>query len=244
MNIKEVTKLTGLTSKTLRHWESVGLLRAKRDANDYRLYEPKDLTKIFYIISLRQLDLPLSKIAEILMADSDEESALKNHLERLKNKKMELERIIKNLTKKLENGDYKMSEKDFALFKREKIAENEAEYGAEIRTKYGIEVIEKSNQKFMNQSPESLKRASETHEKIVHMLEDAYEQQDELLALEAVKIHQAWLEHFWPEGTLSAEAHISLGRMYCDDERFRENYNQKFDDLPEFFCNAIIRFYD
>ena len=35
-NIKAITKITGLTSKTLRHWESVGLLAPARDQNDYR----------------------------------------------------------------------------------------------------------------------------------------------------------------------------------------------------------------
>jgi DNA-binding transcriptional MerR regulator len=244
MNIKTVTKMTGLTSKTLRHWEAVGLLKTKRDTNDYRLYDSDDLTKIFYIMSLRKLDLPLMEIAKILTATSDEKTALKNHLERLKNKQNELENLIKKLTKKLGNEDYKMSEIDFELLKKQKIAENDAKYGNEIRDKYGVEIIEKSNEKLMAQSSEEIKWANETHKKIVKMLEDAYEQQDKYLAYEAVKLHRTWLEHFWPEGALSAEAHIGLGQIYCDDIRFRANYNQKFADLPEFFYNSIIRFYE
>ena len=46
-NIKAITKMTGLTSKTLRHWESVGLLAPARDQNDYRLYSEQDIAQIF-----------------------------------------------------------------------------------------------------------------------------------------------------------------------------------------------------
>ena len=82
-NIKSITKMTGLTSKTLRHWETVGLLEPQRDENDYRLYSDADIARIFYIMSLREFDLPLERIKAVLAEGLNEKEALSQHLKRL-----------------------------------------------------------------------------------------------------------------------------------------------------------------
>lgn len=243
MNIKEVTKLTGLSSKTLRHWESVDLLQPTRDKNGYRNYNRMEITRIFYIMSLRQLDLSLTMIKKILAAQMDEKTALTNHLSLLTKKKNQLSTLINILSNKLEKGDYHMSNDDFNTLKQKQIDENETKYGAEIRAKYGIETVEKANQKFLSSSEEGQKWASEVHEKIIQMLEEAYITNDILLAAEAVRLHKIWLEFYW-SNPVTAEAHIGLGQMYCDDERFRANYNKIFTDLSEFFRDNIIKFYE
>lgn len=90
-NIKAITKMTGLTSKTLRHWEAVGLLSPVRDQNDYRLYSEQDIAQIFYIMSLRKLDLPLDQIKNILSEDQEEKETLRLHLTRLNDQLEHLE---------------------------------------------------------------------------------------------------------------------------------------------------------
>ncbi|WP_252899632.1 MerR family transcriptional regulator [Lactococcus fujiensis] len=52
MQIKELTKLTELTSKTLRHWEKTGLLSPQRDENDYRIYSNDEVSKIFFTLKV------------------------------------------------------------------------------------------------------------------------------------------------------------------------------------------------
>ena len=102
LDTKQVVKLTGATSKALRYWEAQGLLTTVRADNDYRLYSPTQLTKIFYIMSLRRLDLPISEIREILSADKDEKSVLTDHLKRLRKRQLELTDLIDHLDEKLE----------------------------------------------------------------------------------------------------------------------------------------------
>lgn len=244
MNIKEVTKFTGLTSKTLRHWESVGLLHPQRAKNDYRIYTDEDITKIFYILSLRTLDLPLAKIKKIMSLQINEKTALTEHLLLLTEKKEQLSVLIEHLSTKLKKGEYQMTEQDFEAFKEKQLTENEKNYGEEIRAKYGIKQIEKSNRQFLAQSKEDMNWAKETHQKIINMLEDAYANHDQKLAYEAVSLHKKWLEFYWSENTVLPEAHIALGQMYCDDDRFRANYTQKYQELPEFFRDCIIEFYN
>ncbi|MGL5342776.1 MAG: TipAS antibiotic-recognition domain-containing protein [Lactococcus garvieae] len=56
-------------------------------------------------------------------------------------------------------------------------------------------------------------------------------------------LHKEILELFWPEATITPEAHIGLGQMYVEDPRFRSNYNKKHAQLPEYFLEAIQNYY-
>ncbi|MQW22714.1 MULTISPECIES: MerR family transcriptional regulator [unclassified Lactococcus] len=242
MKINELTKLTGLTSKTLRHWEKMGLLSSKRDINGYRIYDELDLNKIFYINNLRKLNLPISEIDGLLNEKMDEKMMLENHLSRLIRTQNELSQLINQLENKLEEGDYFMNNNDFELLKKQEIAENEAKYGKEIRQKYGTTVIDDSNKKYQEQGQNEHDWAKETHSKVVKMLEDAYNTQDNFLAFEAIKLHRTWLQHFWSQ-EVTPQAHLTLIKMYGEDGRFRQNYTAHFDTLPEYFYEQASMYY-
>ncbi len=108
MQIKELTKLTELTSKTLRHWEKTGLLSPQRDENDYRIYSNDEVSKIFYIKSLRKLNVPISEIRLLFSESQNERQILEKHLQRLVQEGEQISQLINKLNKKLENEDYLM----------------------------------------------------------------------------------------------------------------------------------------
>ena len=69
MVIPELAKRTGVPAKTIRYYESIGLLpRPKRAANNYRQYAPADVERLRFIASARALDFSLADVAEILAA--------------------------------------------------------------------------------------------------------------------------------------------------------------------------------
>jgi DNA-binding transcriptional MerR regulator len=69
MVIHELTQQTGVSAKTIRYYESIGLLpRPKRAENNYRQYSPPDVERLRLIASARNLGLSLADIAEILDA--------------------------------------------------------------------------------------------------------------------------------------------------------------------------------
>src|SRR5215469_18640522 len=62
-----LAKATGLTVRTLHHYDEIGLLQpSTRLAGGHRLYDTDDLTRLYRIIRLRQLGFPLSQVAEVL----------------------------------------------------------------------------------------------------------------------------------------------------------------------------------
>ncbi len=72
MLIGELAKALGVTTKTLRHYEKVGLIPAAgRSANGYRTYSPLATERARLIVGLRGLDLPLEKIRALLDTDGD-----------------------------------------------------------------------------------------------------------------------------------------------------------------------------
>lgn len=65
--IGEASNQTGLSRKTIRYYEEIGLVPpAKRMANGYRIFSEDDLDRLRFIRSARALDFPLEDIEEIL----------------------------------------------------------------------------------------------------------------------------------------------------------------------------------
>lgn len=70
MTIKDVEKLTGLSAKGIRYYESKGLLRVERsEGNDYRQYTEENVRQLRWIRLLRYLDFSVSQVREILSSD-------------------------------------------------------------------------------------------------------------------------------------------------------------------------------
>ena len=66
MQIGEIARIAGTTAKTVRFYESQGLLPApERAANRYREYTPADVERLRLLVGLRSLDLPLARAGEL-----------------------------------------------------------------------------------------------------------------------------------------------------------------------------------
>jgi DNA-binding transcriptional MerR regulator len=61
MRIGELAEKAGTTTRALRHYESIGLLAARRDANGYRDYGEDDLRLLREIRTLREFGFELSE---------------------------------------------------------------------------------------------------------------------------------------------------------------------------------------
>ncbi len=64
--INEISKLYGIGVDSLRYYEKLGILKPKRDLNDYRLYSLKDIYKLNIIFDLRKLDFSMKQIKDYL----------------------------------------------------------------------------------------------------------------------------------------------------------------------------------
>jgi MerR family transcriptional regulator, repressor of the yfmOP operon len=83
LKINEVAAETGLTTRTIRYYEELGLLEpAARSEGDYRLYDASDLARLQFIRSLRDdAGFSLAQIGQLL----EDEAARERNRERLRN---------------------------------------------------------------------------------------------------------------------------------------------------------------
>ena len=83
--VKEVAELTGISIRALRYYDEIGILiPAGRSEAGYRLYDESNIEKLNAILFLRELDVPLDAIKEILTSsEKDYKSVLKDHRKNL-----------------------------------------------------------------------------------------------------------------------------------------------------------------
>lgn len=96
MNISEAAKLSGLSSKTIRYYESVGLVKhPKRADNGYRDYQDQDIDALMFLHQARQVGFSLQECKQLLQLyrNQDRQSA---HVKSLVLEK--IEEIEKKLT--------------------------------------------------------------------------------------------------------------------------------------------------
>lgn len=98
--IKEISRLYGLCSDTLRYYEEQGLLSPRRGENGYRMFGVQDIGKLNVIRSLRELDIPLERIREYihnrdiettLSLLNEEENLIRFQIQRLQEKYKDIE---------------------------------------------------------------------------------------------------------------------------------------------------------
>ena len=96
MTVNEVSKLTGVSIRTLQYYDKIGLLHpAKYTEAGYRLYDDAALETLQQILLFRELEFPLKEIKEIIGSpDFDRSKALGQQIELLKLKKEHIENLI------------------------------------------------------------------------------------------------------------------------------------------------------
>ena len=98
MKILEFAQLTGLSPKTIRYYESIGILSSPRRApNGYREYREQDLERARFVAGIRSLDLSLDEIAEILAMRDRREAPCRTLLDLIEQKADQIEERIRLL---------------------------------------------------------------------------------------------------------------------------------------------------
>ena len=127
----------------------------------------------------------------------------------------------------------------FEGFKQTLIDENEKKYGAEIREKYGDQIVEESNAKLQGMTLEQYDQGERLSREIEDALKSAFDTGDPAgkLAQKACDLHRQWLSIMYPK--YSKAYHKGLGEMYVADERFKAFYDKIVPGCAEFLRDAI-----
>ena len=114
MTVKEASRLTGISIRTLQYYDKLGLLPAMRTESGYRLYDDAALERLQQILLFRELEFPLRDIRTILdNPNFDRRKALRQQIELLTLKKQHLEDLIRLARTLQVAGGHTMQFKEF-----------------------------------------------------------------------------------------------------------------------------------
>lgn len=244
--VQQLAALTGLTPRTLRYYDAIGLLRPGRNRdNDYRQYGPKEVERLEQILLYRSMGLPLREIQYLLDDPAlDRAAALENQLRALRQRRDGLDALIETVTRAIKTmrGEQTMTDQErFEQMKARVLAENEAQYGEECRGRYGGETMEVWGQYAAGMTKERWREAELLSEEYLTLLRQAMETDDPAgsAARKACRLHRAWLEKCWGR-PCSLQTQMGLGELYAQDVRFAAYYDERVaPGCAVFFAEAI-----
>ena len=115
--VKQLSKLAGVTPRTLHHYDEIGLLKPSRVGdNGYRYYGEESVLRLQQILFYRELDIPLEEIKKIMgRRDFDVLGALQTHKDALKKQVTRLNRLIDTVDNTINHlkGNTTMSDKAY-----------------------------------------------------------------------------------------------------------------------------------
>ncbi len=239
--IGDVARMAGVTARTLRHYESIGLLLPSSvGANGYRYYGDEELLRLQRILVLKALGLGLPEIAALLDEQRDELDALREHHGRLLAERERLGRMADTVERTIRELSEQEGSGRMTIERPENLFEgfDTSRYDEEARERWPEEHA--SSKRFTDAlTPADVERMQrETTAQIIRMAElqaagtpvDAPAVQEEIDRLHA-SITRMW--------TPNAAAFTNLGRMYVDDERFRATYDRVAPGVAAYFRDAM-----
>ncbi|MBQ2846582.1 MAG: MerR family transcriptional regulator [Firmicutes bacterium] len=235
MTVNEVSKLTGVSVRTLQYYDTIGLLKPSGYTEaGYRLYDDASLVRLQQILLFKELEFPLKEIKGIIDApDFDRNKALQQQIELLTMKKEHLENLIDFARGLKLLGVRKV---DFKVFDTKKIDE----YSKRAKEQWGkTPEYKEYERKMQNMSDEDelamVDEFMQIFAEFGQMM--ALEPSDEEVQVQVKKLQDYITEHFY---TCTKEILNGLGKMYSAGGEFTENIDRAGGSgTAEFTAKAI-----
>lgn len=228
-SIQQIAKLAGTTSRTLRHYDDIGLLAPTSIGhNGYRYYDQAALVRLQRILLLRDLGLGLSQIGDVLDREASEAHALESHLAWLRQEQDRLARQIASVRSTitaLKGGERLMAENMFDGF-------DHTQYKDEVEQRWGEKAYADSDRWWRSLSADDKaawqRRVAELSRDWTAAA-DAGEPADGEAAQRLARRHVEWLTAVpgTPAATADGDVRgyvLGLADMYVADPRFAANY--------------------
>ena len=238
-HIKEAAQLSGVSVKTLHHYDKIGLLVPLKSENGYRTYSQEDLERLQVILYYKYLGFSLEKIAELLKGEtSDLLPHLTRQLDYLTRERQHLDTLISTLQKTIQEqkGERKMTiEEKFAGFNYQ----DHQKYHQKAVEKYGQEVMNQALERQKDHEDEATAAFNQVFQALAQNLKNglaatAVENQEE-----AAKLLQA-IRTYGFDCSIEVFGHIGKGYVY--NPEFKENID-KFGSGTAQYTSDVIAHY-
>ncbi len=243
-SIQQLARLTGLSVRTLHHYDAIGLLCPGRNRhNNYRQYGNDELLRLQQILFFRELDFSLDDIKRILDApEFDMRVALMDQRKLIEINRKRLDKLIETIDKTIKKINKQHIMKDEELYGAFTKKEAE-EYAEEARERWGnTDSYKQSTERVQNMTKEQLDKVVTDSETLTREIAEHMDNDPASEAVqELIKRHYEGLRTFY-EPTL--EMYRGLAEMYVQDPRFTAFYEKYAAGLAQFMHDAMIAYCD
>ncbi|MER7514924.1 MerR family transcriptional regulator [Streptomyces sp. NPDC126499] len=241
-SIADVARMSGVTTRTLRHYDEIGLLPpAWTASNGHRYYEESQLLRLQQILLMRELDVGLREIRAVLDSRVDRVAVLREHHAQLLAEQERIGTLAGTVARTI--AELEESEDDDTMTKINRPEnlfegfqadpEMDAAMDAEVRERWP-EAYEESRKAVEAMTPEAGEAwQREVTAQMIRFAEfmAAGTPADDPAVQAEVDAHYQGVCRFW---TPNAEAYRGLGATYAEDPRFRENFDRIAEGLAEY----------
>jgi DNA-binding transcriptional MerR regulator len=241
-SVGDVAALTGVTVRTLHHYDRIGLLSpSRRLSNGYRAYSEDDLDRVQQVLFYRQLGFPLADIADLLA-----ESGLSrlDHLRRqhrmLVAEANRLQRIITSVENEMEAYNMGISltpDERFEVFGNF----DPEEYAQEVEERWGDTEAYKVSQRrvsgYTKSDWDQIKAEAAAIDQGLIEAKRSGQRPQSVEAMDLVESHRQHISRWFYD--CSTEMQRGLGEMYVADPRFKKRYDDLEPGLAQFVRDAI-----
>jgi DNA-binding transcriptional MerR regulator len=248
--VKQVARLSGVSVRTLHHYDEVGLLKpACVGANGYRYYGREELLRLQQILFHRELGFSLEEIARVLDAPGfDRTAALRAHRAKLEAETRRYRRLVRTIDETLAalEGEAMMEDKAMywgfdpakqAGYEKELVEKHGPEMQGHIDTaKAGMAGWKQADFDAMQAEAEAIEAG------MAEALTDGLPV-DSAAVSALMRRQHAWIGKSWNRPA-PAQAFKGLGEMYVADPRFRERYDGRQAGLAEYMAAAMGAYAD
>jgi DNA-binding transcriptional MerR regulator len=234
--VKEVALLSGVSVRTLHHYDRLGLLTPSgRTEAGYRLYSDNDLLRLQQILVQRELGLALEDIRSLLDDPGfDRKAALRHQRAQLVLRAEHTDAMIRAIDAALQEEREQDMTQIFNGF-------DPAKYEHETQQRWGNdERYKESQRRTKHRTPEQWREQQAENAAIMRSLAAAMsggEAADDPSVMELAEQHRLSIDRwFYP---CSKAAHVQLADLYEADARYAQSIDQHAPGLTPFLAAAI-----
>ncbi len=238
--VNEVSKLTGVSVRTLHYYDEIGLLSpAVTTDNGYRLYDDKELERLQQILIYRELEIPLKEIKLILDSPSYERNRVLDHqIALLKLKKDHLQKLIDFATGIKTVG---VDCLDFSVFDTKKVDDYEAQTKVLWGKSEAYREFEEKNEGLSEtQKDEKSEGLMNIFVEFGQLLRQGKKAEDIVVQEQVKKLQEYITENFYKCNTQILKG---LGQMYAGGGSFTENIDRAGGQGTAEFASKAIEVY-
>jgi DNA-binding transcriptional MerR regulator len=245
LTVKQLAVLSGVTVRTLHHYDEIGLLKPTTiAANGYRLYGREAWLRLQDILIHRELGVPLAEIARILAAQGpDRIAALQRHRETLARERERFGALIATIDRTIEAIEDKTPMIPVELYKGV-TPEKQAEYEATLVETWGPHVradIAHAKAGQARSGPQGQAQAMEELRAVETGLAAAMAKgtpSNDPSLKPLLERHRQWVSRMW-DRPCPPDAYAGLAAMYESHPDFRARYEAISHGFTEYLCAAM-----